>query len=305
MTWARRRSLAALLLVVAGFGAACARRPRPVDADYRAVIESRRAERLRLLTTEDGWLTLVGLFWLEPGENRFGSAGDNRVVIASPGFPAHAGTFILAGDGSVRVRADTAAGLTCAGEPVVERALSSDSAGQPDVLECGRVRLYVIARAGRAAVRVKDLDSSIRTRFAGLEYFPVDPDLRVEARFEAFERPRMVSFPTAVGYEETDQAPGLLRFSLDGRELTLEPFAGDAGGLFIVFRDATSGEETYGAGRFLDTEPPHDGKVVLDFNLAYNPPCAFTPYATCPLPSPRNCLPVAIRAGEKCGASAH
>jgi hypothetical protein len=299
-----RRLLAGALLVVAGLALGCGSRRAEVDPAYLAELEVWRADRLERLQAEDGWLTLVGLYWLRPGANTLGSDPGADVVIPDPALPARAGELLLAADGSVTVRV-VEGRVTCGVEVVTERALRDDGQGTPDVLSSGRIRFHVIARGDRRGVRVKDPDSPVRRGFGGLRYYTVQPDLRVEARFEPFEEPRRVSFPTAIGTEDSDLVPGLLHFSVEGVPLTLEPFASEGGGLFIVFRDATSGDESYGAGRFVETGPPVDGRVVLDFNRAYNPPCAFTPYATCPLPPARNHLPVAIRAGEKVNLGSH
>lgn len=299
-----RRLLAGALLVVVGLAVGCGPRRVDVDPAYLVEIEAWRADRLERLRAEDGWLSLVGLYWLRPGPNSFGSEPGADVVVPDPGLPARAGEIVRADDGSVSVRV-VAGRITCDGEVVTERLLRTDAEGSPDVFSSGRIRFHVIARGDRLGVRVKDLDSPTRRRFEGLEHFPVNPELGVEASFEPFEEPRRVSFPTAIGTEDSEFVPGLLHFSLEGLSLTLEPFASDDGGLFIVFRDATSGVETYGAGRFIETGPPVDGRVVLDFNRAYNPPCAFTPFATCPLPPARNHLPVAIRAGERVSFGNH
>jgi uncharacterized protein (DUF1684 family) len=196
-------------------------------------------------------------------------------------------------------------GVTLAGSPATERTLASDRGGKPDVLTAGAVRFYLIERGGKLAVRVKDPQSARRVGFAGIRYFPVDAAYRVEGTFEPYPEPREVAVATVQGPEQQMLAPGLVRFQLGGRNLTLEPFVSspDDTEFFFVFRDATSGTETYGAGRFLDTPVPNPPStvVVLDFNKAYSPPCAFTPYATCPLPPRQNELSVRIEAGEKFG----
>jgi uncharacterized protein (DUF1684 family) len=294
-----QRVIGGVLVLISSLGLGCAPSRESVDPAYRSEIEAWRAERLARLQADDGWLTLVGLYWLRPGPSSLGSGPDADVVIPDPDLPARAGEIVLDTDGSVMIQVFDGANITLAGEAVSERSLRTDAEGSPDVLSSGRIRFHVIERGGRLGVRVKDPDSATRRRFKGLDYFPIDPALRVEAVFDPFEHPRRVSFPTAIGTEDSDLVPGLLCFEVGGERVNLEPFAADDGGLFIVFRDATSGEETYGAGRFLHTGPPRHGRVVLDFNTAYNPPCAFTPFATCPLPPPRNRLAVPIRAGEK------
>ncbi len=290
-------SLALGLALVAMPG--CRPRPRTADPALLKAEKAWRQQRLARLTAPDGWLTLVGLHWLRPGENSAGSAPSSRVTL--PGAPPEVGTFILSPDGSVVFEAAPGADVTLGGEPVTRRELRTDADGGPDILHVGRLLFYVIKRGDRLAVRVKDPRSPRRTHFLGLDYYPIDPSYRVTATFEPFAHPKKVTVPTVVGVSETMEAPGMVHFTLHGRKLSLEPLIESPGdtSFFFIFRDATSGKETYGAGRFLSAEAPKNGTLVLDFNRAYNPPCAFTPYATCPLPPPENVLPVAIRAGEK------
>ncbi len=273
------------------------------DPAYLAALEKWRAARLASLTAEDGWLTLVGLYWLRSGENRFGSDPACEVPLTGRGVPPVAGTLELRADGTVLLHPSPGSGLTLNGGPAAERALRSDRSGSPDVLALGSMRFYVIDRAGKLAVRVKDPRSPRRTGFKGLHYFAVDPAFRVVGTLEPYAAPRQVPVATVRGPEQTMFVPGLVRFQLHGRSLALEPFVSAPGDTdyFFVFRDRTSGRETYGAGRFLDTAAPKGDSrnVVLDFNEAYTPPCAFTPFATCPLPPRQNELPVAITAGEK------
>lgn len=281
----------------------CGRKAPAVDPGYLAEIEKWRAERLASLTSEDGWLTVVGLSWLRPGKNRFGSDLGNEVVLPGRGTPALAGTLELRKDGTALLHPRTGTGLTLGGSPATERVLASDRTGRPDILGVGSIRFYLIDRSGKLAVRVKDPHSARRVGFAGIRHFPVDPAYRVEASFEPYPTPREVAVATIQGPEQKMLVPGMVRFTLRGQALALEPFVSspEDDTFFIVFRDATSGSETYGAGRFLDATAPAKGsrKVVLDFNRAYSPPCAFTPYATCPLPPRQNELPLRIEAGEK------
>jgi len=245
------------------------------SAGVRRFREQREAE----LKADDGWLTVAGLFWLKEGPNRFGPAPSNEIVLP-PGAPSGVLDFH---DGKT----------TCQG-----RQLRTDKPGPPDRITLGDFTLYVIERSGRYAVRLKDKNSRFRREFTGLRWFPPKSSYRVTARFVPYSPPKMLSIPTILGDVEKLPSSGYAAFTLQGRECRLDPVPGDDGGLFFIFRDLTSGKETYPAGRFLDTEPPRDGKVVLDFNKAYNPPCAFTPYATCPLPPKQNHLPVRIEAGE-------
>ncbi len=274
---ARDLLLAALLLALPAVAAAAP--PASFAAEWKAWHDAREA-RLR---AEDGWLALTGLHWLSPGPN---------------GIPGLPGTFVLEG-GRVTLRAAPGDGWTLGGAPVTERVLASDANGAaPDRVKVGARTAAVIDRGGKLALRVWDAESPVRTGFHGVEAYPPDPRWRIEARWEAYPSPRAVEVPSIVGIPTQEQAPGRAHFTVDGQALTLEPTL-EGEDLFFVFKDRTAPKETYGAGRFLVAEPPKDGKVILDFNRAYNPPCAFTPYATCPLPLPENVLPVRIPAGEK------
>jgi uncharacterized protein (DUF1684 family) len=270
-------------------------------------VEAWRAGRLARLTADDGWLTLTGLYWLEPGENLFGSLPDNAVVIPDGSVAGVAGRLLLGDDGTVVARAEAGADVEVNGEPLTEKVLATDAGSAPDVISVGRVRFYIIDREGRLAARVKDPEAPTRTGFAGIEHFPIDPAFRVEARLETYDEPREVAIPTVLGEDTAMTAPGRLHFTIGGEALTLEAYADEPGkDMFLIFRDATSGDTTYGAGRFLYAEAPDpEGTTTLDFNLAYNPPCAFTPHATCPLPPPQNWLPVALEAGEQYHGEAH
>jgi len=191
------------------------------------------------------------------------------------------------------------------GEAFVAGPIEDDARGTPTVLQVGSIRFYLIARSGRLAVRIKDERSPVRLGFAGLEYYPIDPRWRLAARFLPYDEPKVVAVPTVLGRASEEKSPGEVEIALEGRSYRLQALEAEDGGLFLVFGDATNGKETYGAGRFLETEAPRpDGSVVVDFNRAYNPPCAFTPYATCPLPPARNRLSVPVRAGER-GAAHH
>lgn len=249
-------------------------------SEYPSEIARWRQDREASLKAEGGWLSLAGLFWLQPGANPFG----REAAIALPDGPARAGTFDLHGD-KVTVTMDGAT-----------RAVKPDSA---DAVKVGRLSLYVIHRADRFGIRVKDPQSAARVGFHGLEYFPANEAYRVTARWVA--EPRRIPILNVLGQTEPSDCPGYAVFQLQGKEFRLYPILEEPGAkeLFFIFRDQTAGKETYGAGRFLYSAMPKDGHVVLDFNKAYNPPCSFTPYATCPLPPPENKLPVRIEAGEK------
>jgi uncharacterized protein (DUF1684 family) len=286
--------------------ASCGDTPPPIDPAYRAEIEAAWAEREARLTADDGWLTLTGLFWLEPGANSVGSAGDAAVRL--PAGPEETASLVLDEAGTVTLIPFPGGDLTVNGGAAVEQTLAADTTGDPDLMRTGRVLFYLIARGDRVGVRVKDPEAPTRRDFRGLERYPLDPAFRVTATFEPYPEPVEVAIPTVIGEPSLMLAPGLLEFDIDGETVTLEPYISAPGDrdLFIVFRDATSGDTTYGAGRFLDAELSEgSSEVVLDFNLATNPPCAFTPFATCPLPTPENTLSVPIEAGEKYSGPEH
>ncbi|MGD0049209.1 MAG: DUF1684 domain-containing protein [Bryobacteraceae bacterium] len=243
-----------------------------------------RRARESALQADGGWLTVAGLFWLHEGANPFGK--DPAGEIALPDGPAQAGVFEL--------RAGTVA-VTIKGESA-RRKLQPDSS---DVVKVGRLSLFLIKRGDRLGIRLKDPENPARKEFHGLDYFPASEAYRVTARWVA--APRQILVLNVLGQTELSQCPGYAEFRIGPQELRLYPILEepDAQELFYIFRDRTSGRETYAAGRFLYSALPKEGRVTLDFNKAVNPPCAFTPYATCPLPPPENRLPVRIEAGEK------
>ena len=288
--------------------ASCAAPVPEVDPEYRAALEKWRTERRDRLTSDDGWLTVVGLHWLADGVNRVGGNRGMEVSLAGPDIPGLAATLELTGAGTVIARSALDGAVTINGQPLTESTLRTDAEGEPDVLRIGRLTLYVIERGDRLAVRVKDPASEARAQFAGIESFPIDPSYRVPAALERYESPREVSIPTVTGTPTTMLAPGLLHFELGDERLTLEPYVGspDDESYFVIFRDRTSGDTTYGGGRFLTVDAVgDDGTTVIDFNFAYSPPCAFTAFATCPLPPPQNSLQIPVPAGEKYAVGAH
>jgi uncharacterized protein (DUF1684 family) len=297
------------LLVLLLFGViACSEAPPPVDPQYSAEIEEWRKARLARLTSDDGWLTVTGLYWLERGHNAFGSGEENPVVLPDASLPSVAGSIVFGENGVVILTSESTAKVLVNGKVISETVLKTDAEGSPDIAIAGRIQFYVIDREGRLAVRVKDPKALTRTRFEGIDHFPIDPSMRVQARLEPYESPRQVAVPTEIGTDTTYLAPGVLHFTIAGHELTLEPFLSGPENerYFLLFRDGTSGETTYGAGRFLYSSAVDDsGTTILDFNLAYNPPCAFTPHATCPLPPPQNWFQTPIEAGEKYSGTRH
>jgi Uncharacterized conserved protein len=268
------------------------------DAAYVAQIEKSRAERLARLMRDEGWLTLVGLHFLEPGSNTVGSAADNTIVLKNA--PAHVGTIVLNERGVVTLTVNPAEDVRVEGEQVLTATLREAGAWPATRVSFGTVSFFVIDRGGRKALRVRDTASERRKHFAGIEYFPIDPTWRIEADWEWFERPREVMIKNILGQEMPALVPGKAVFEREGKTFELLPLVdGSDDPMMFVISDLTSGVETYGAARFVYADPPRGGKVVLDFNEAINPPCAFTPFATCPLPPKENRMEIAVRAGEK------
>ena len=268
------------------------------QAPDAAYIQSFEKWKLELVDDlKQNWLPLAGLFWLKPGANTFGAAVDNAIVL--PSGPAHAGAFRLQGeDVSVELLAGVAAKI---GDKNDTRAqLQADVTGRPTVIELGAVRMHLIKRGARLGIRVKDLNSAAVRNYAGPVFFPLDMTYRVTATFVPSDGKKSVDVPNVLGDVTPTPISGEVHFKLNGQDLTLTALGGEpAKGLSFVISDLTSKTDTYPGGRFLDTDPVVDGKVVLDFNRAYSPPCAVTPYATCPLAPKENRLAVAIPAGEK------
>jgi uncharacterized protein len=283
-------------------------------ADYRQQIEQWRAQHQKELAADDGWLTVAGLDWLKEGENRVGADPASEVALPPNSAPAHvasisfhAGQAVLHPAPGVPLLLN---GKLLDGKSAAQTALHEDT----DILAINRLKFYLIRRGDRTGIRLKDNDSAERKRFTGLTWYPIDPSWRIRAKFFAWDTPHTIAFTNTIGQKESEPSPGYVTFTRNGREYRLEPTLDD-GKLFFVFRDRTSGKTTYGASRFLYTDPPKDGPkggrpwrenlprgeevVWLDFNRAENPPCAFTAYATCPLPPPQNRLALAVEAGEQ------
>lgn len=273
---------------------------------YRETIEKWRIESERKLIGENGWLAVAGLYWLAEGVNRAGSGSSNAIVLPEPA-PDFAGTFCLA-DGRVTFEPADGVRITLNGEPVTAQAIPmrSDVEGKPDKIGLGSLTMTVIQRGARIGVRLYDQESARRKEFQGRAWFPVDPAYRVTARFVSYDPPKQVEILNILGDTEPAQIPGYALFMLFGNEYRLDAESSQPErSLFFNFRDATSGKSTYPAGRFLYTGGVKNGQVVLDFNKAVSPPCAFTDYATCPLPPPGNSIQLPVEAGEKYTGAEH
>jgi len=266
-----------------------------VDPQYLAEIEEWRAKRVESLKSEDGWLNLAGLFRLKEGNNSFGSDPSNAVVF--PKGDAFLGNIILEKE-QVRIKVASQAAVYQYDKKVQDLILFA-AKQKPVVLQHQSLRWFIIKRGERYFVRLRDLESPNVTHFQGIESFPIDKKWRVEATLEPADSNFKIPVVDVIGTASMQSSPGAFQFDIQGKTYKLYPVSeGDQ--LFFVFGDATNGDTTYGAGRFLyANQPDANGKIILDFNKAYNPPCAFTAFATCPLPSEMNKLPIEINAGEK------
>jgi len=283
--------LLAIVLALAATG-------RGAGEVYQDEVLRARADRLAQLTKPDNWLTLVGLHYLKVGENTVGADRNNDVVLA--GGPARLGTVSVAANGRLNLTIAPEADAQIDGKPLRSAELRPEEMGKPTLVTFGTMSFYALERGGKKALRVKDSAAKTRTHFLGLDYFPIDPSWRVEAQWVPFEKSRQIPITNMLGQATRALAPGKAVFQREGK--TIELLVIDEGPnepLFIVISDATSGHETYAAARFIYTARPQGDKIILDFNLAENPPCAFTTFSTCPLPPAPNRLPFAVNAGEK------
>ncbi len=254
-----------------------------VPPNYFDSIREWQRQRDAGLRSENSWLTLAGLFWLKPGENTIGSADSNDFVLPKGSTPAYIGRLRLEGNRVIFTSADGQS-----------RTLSYNEE-KPDVVQAGSVSFFVIKRGDRLGVRAKDSASPVRKNFRGLTYFPINPEFRFEANF--IPDPKKIPILNVLGQTDAEESPGRVEFTYKGQTCSLRPIY-EGRTLFFLFKDPTNKTQTYPAGRMLNTPLPVNGKVDLDFNKSYNPPCTFTPYATCPLPPKENTLPMAIEAGE-------
>ena len=295
------QSLVGVALLVCALVVLSATSTHAQDEAYAQSFEKWKAEQTADL--KENWLSLAGLFWLKPGPNSFGSDSANQIVF--PKVPARAGEFDLTGK-EVTLKLLPDAKATIAGKPVSEAKLDPDTSAHVTHVEMGTLRFHVIVRGERVGIRLLDTDSAGARNFKGMTFFPLDMNYRVTATWVPADGKETVEIPNVLGDVTAQSVPGVVMFKVKGGELKLTALGGDSKtGLFFVFNDLTAKNDTYPGGRFLDTGPVVDGQVVLDFNRAYNPPCAVTPYATCPLAPKENRLAIAIPAGEKFDKAAH
>ena len=288
-----------VLVIVATFLTGCQSSP-PVIPDEAAYLKDTRAwqqQRLERLKDKNGWLSLAGLFWLEEGSNRFGSDPDNDIQFPDKAAP-FCGTLEL-DRGEVTLRVAEGVEIYSGDSLVSQMKLVDDHLPNTTRLQQGDLAWYIVKRGERYEIRLRDYKNPRINELDHIPSYPVQTSYVVEATLVPFDEPRIMTVATPIdGYTEDYECPGILHFRIKGKKLTLHPFNSGTG-YFLVIADETTGLETYGAGRFMYAAPDSAGRVILDFNRAYNPPCAFSPYATCPMPPKENFLPVAIEAGEK------
>jgi uncharacterized protein len=282
-----------IILLFSLFG--CKQQP---DTEYVKSIKEFHAQRIDRLKKPGSWLSLVGLYWLKDGENSFGSDESNDIVFPNNLASANLGSFVLT-DSVVLAKIDDDAKVYLNNILVSYQIMHSDLTDNPTILESGSLSWYIIQRRDKFGIRLKDSEAPLLKEFEDIEMFDIDSAWRIPAKFVAYESPKEVLIPTAIGTFEESEVIGKLEFTIDNKLFSLEPSVSE-NGYFLVFGDKSNGEETYGAGRFLYIEKPDSSEqLYIDFNRAYNPPCVFTKYATCPLPRKENSINIKILAGEK------
>jgi len=260
------------------------------------ILKERQERETRFKTSERGWLGLVGLYWLRDGENRIGSDPTNDIVLP-PVAPAHVG-IVQYNNGVATFRAARHLPVYCNGKQVTLKTLVADIYDDADFLQVGDLTMVLLDRAGRHLIRIWDKHSQIRDDFTGFNQYPVNPDYCIEAKYTSYNTPKLISIQDVIEIYHETPFQGYVTFEFQGKEYRLEART-DEEDIRLDFRDATNGDTTYVGGRFLIAKMPKKGKILVDFNTAYNPPCAYTDFATCPLPPIENHLDIRIEAGEK------
>ena len=267
------------------------------QTSFTADTQKWREQHETEIKAEDGWLTVSGLFWLKEGTTTIGTGETSDIVLPARSAPVTVGSLEL-NNGVVSLRVSDGVVVQVNDKPVQEYVMTFETDKPPDQFKVGSLKLGVIKRGNRYGLRVRDKNSPARLHFKGLKWFPARENYRIIATFTAYDEPKEIIIMNVLGDELKLKTPGLLTFTLKGQKFELRPVIEDEKKLFIIFRDLTAAKTTYPAGRFLYADLPKDGKVVLDFNRAENPPCAFTEFATCPLPPRQNFMNTAINAGE-------
>jgi len=268
-------------------------------AAHKVEIEEWYQKRLTDLRGDNGWLNLAGLFWLKEGVNTFGSDESNDVVFPKGKIATKAG-FFLVKNRVVQFNGLPDVEVLDKGIPVKEKIIFHPDSAKNSLLSHGSLQWFIIKRDDQVGIRLRDLESKSIEEFTGIDRYEVNPEWRVQARLEVPLTPKKIDITNVLGQTTAQSSPGTLVFALGGEEYRLDVLEGGKDEFFIIFGDPTNENETYPAGRYMYVKTPDAaGNVIIDFNKAYNPPCAFTPFATCPLPPAQNVLPVAILAGEK------
>lgn len=289
-----------LAILLAGCGESYIEKGSP---DYIKEINDWHSKRINNLKRESSWLNLVGLLWLNEGDNTIGSDKSNSVVFPETALP-NIGLVNLE-NGKVTFQPQKGNGILVDSVEVESVELINDMEGRPNIVTHGSHHWYIVKRGERYGIRLRDNDAPLLKSFSGIDRFPVNDDWKINAKFEKYDEPKILEIPNILGTIDKGESPGELVFNIGEKEYKLNPVSA-GNGLFAVFADMTNGEETYGAGRFLYMPGPDSlGNVIVDFNKAYNPPCVFTKYATCPLPPEENKLRVKITAGEKSFGKGH
>jgi uncharacterized protein (DUF1684 family) len=273
---------------------------RADDPAYREQLDGWHRQRIESLKSENGWLNLAGLYWLKEGSNDAGTDPGNDLTFPAGVAPSYLGVFHLV-NGVVQFDAAPGVVVEADGQPLLEtKTIFAPDLKKPVTLTHGSLRWFVIKRGDRYAVRLRDLDSPLLKEFTGIDRFPADESWRVKARLERLTQPRTIPILDVTGQISQQPLLGTLVFERNGQRYRLDAVGEGSTKLFILFGDQTNTTQTYGSGRFLYADlPGPDGLTTLDFNQAINPPCAFTPFATCPIPPKQNRLAVAVQAGEK------
>jgi uncharacterized protein (DUF1684 family) len=269
-----------------------------MDRKYQLSIQEWRKDYEAKLAAPDGWLSISGLYWLKEGDNRFGAAPDNEVVLPAGSAPMHAGLFNCQGS-QITLLVERDVMVTCNDQPLSELLVKLNQFGSSEWFVLNGLKFAVIQRGVRYGVRIYDENNPTRKQFASLRWFPVDESLCIMAKWMPYDKPVMISILNVLGDTLEEPCPGYAEFTLLRNTLRLYPISPDGEErLWFLFKDATNGSLTYPGGRFLWAQPPQDGHVTLDFNKTYNPPCSYTDFATCPLPPSSNYLKEEIQAGE-------
>ncbi|MDA3779396.1 MAG: DUF1684 domain-containing protein [Bacteroidales bacterium] len=270
------------------------------NTEYVTSIKNWQVNRLESLKSKTGWLNLVGLYWLKEGENSFGSDSSNQIIFPLE-TPKNIGVITLH-DSVIKIDINKSIDVFCNDEKISERIIKSDASGNASLMKIDSYAWFIIKRNGKYAIRLRNYKSELINQINEIPTFPIDKKWRIKAKFIEFAEKENISVPSILGYTSIEKSIGMLEFDINDKTYSLRPLINDDGSFFVIFADATSANETYGAGRFLGVDKPNEENLTyIDFNKAYNPPCAFTHFATCPLPPIDNILPIEIRAGEKKG----